>query len=158
MDPQECGFLEAGLRPVRPRDESESEDEEEEEEAEGNAIGCRKCGRLNLRWYKHCMQCGDPMPKNREEPNGDEGLSQGTATEEAEEEEEGLSDEGEKEGEEGRKSRGMRDVVKVSREEREDHERTHTPYRPWCRYCVQGRGRAEHHKKGKKRKNRRYQG
>ena len=71
-------------------------------------------------------------------------MSQGTATEGEEEPEQA-----EEEGEEGRTSRGMRDVIEVSKEEREDHERTHTPYRPWCRYCVQGRGRADHHRKAK---------
>ena len=146
MGSQKCGFLEAGLRPVRPLD-SESEEEEEEEEAEGNAVGCKNCGRLNPKWYKHCMQCGEPMPKTEERPGREEDLSQGTATEEVEEDAEDSGGEAEEEGEEGRKSRGMRDVIKVSREEKEDHERTHTPYRPWCRYCVQGRGRANHHRK-----------
>ena len=119
MGSQKCGFLEAGQRPARPLD-SESEEEAEEEEAEGNAVGCIKCGRLNLKWYKHCMQCGDPMPKVEARKGREECLSHGTATEEAEEEAEDSEGEAEEEGEEGRKSRGMRDVIKVSREERED--------------------------------------
>ena len=106
------------------------------------------------------------MANPEERPDKEEGLSQGTATEEEEEEgaldhpghlrkrlsqnDEESEEEAEEEGEEGKKSRGMRDVIRVSKEEREDHKRTHTPYRPWCPYCVKGGGITEHHRKGDK--------
>jgi hypothetical protein len=56
------------------------------------------------------------------------------------------TDDERQEGEEGRNSKGIPNVIRVSKEERDDHERTHTPYRPWCKYCVQGRGKAKQHR------------
>ena len=76
-------------------------------------------------------------------------LAEQGKTELVEEDEEGLSQEGERqeEGEEGREPKGIRAPQRVSQQEREEHERTHTPFRAWCRHCVRGRGKNTAHKK-----------
>lgn len=52
--------------------------------------------------------------------------------------------------EESSETRTMKEIPNVyepTAREREEHEVTHGPYRNWCRYCVQGRGRENHHRK-----------
>ena len=91
-----------------------------------------------------------PVEEQRQSDGGDgrpgssqDGLSQGVAAEEDEEEPEIHGRAGE--GEEGRLPRMLRAPHRVTKEEREAHEITHTPYRAWCRHCVRARGRNSPH-------------
>ena len=121
MDPEESGFLEAGLRPVRPK-----EIVPPAKVAGRNA--CRECGIALGRQWVFCKHCGTEV--NPEEPNGDS-LSHGVTTdsqdgvepkEVSEEEDEDCREE----GEEGRNPVAVREVVKVSQKAKEEHELTHT--------------------------------
>ena len=103
---------------------------------------CQNCNKLNDETKTQCIECNQQITNN--------GLSHDkamvdTPTSKANEIEPQSEDE-RHEGEEGRDSKGMPNVIRVSKEERDNHERTHTPYRPWCKYCVQGRGKASQHK------------
>ncbi len=121
MDPEESGFLEAGLRPVRPKEIVPPTDVVRQGK-------CRKCGIALGRQWVFCKHCGTEV--NSEEPNGDS-LSHGVTTdsqdgvepkENSEEEDEDCREE----GEEGRNPVAVREVVKVSQKEKEEHELTHT--------------------------------
>ena len=87
---------------------------------------------------------GEQEADNRVEERAEEegSLSQGGQGEE---------EEATEEGEEGREAKSARSPVKVSSEEREKHELTHTPFRAWCKFCVQGRGTNEAHRKKQER-------
>ena len=49
---------------------------------------------------------------------------------------------------EGVKIRGKAIVVGPSKEEYDEHMRTHVPYRNWCEFCVKGKAKGDHHKRG----------
>ena len=131
MDPEESGFLEAGLRPVRP-----TENVPPARVAGQNA--CRECGLALGRQWVFCKHCGTEV--NPEEPNEDS-LSHGVTTdsqdgvEPTEESKEENDDSAagvagqlmadaqphaeshtdcREEGEEGRNPVAVREVVKVS--------------------------------------------
>ena len=121
MDPEESGFLEAGLRPVRPKEIVPPT------KVAGQA-GCRECGIALGRQWVFCKHCGTEV--NPEEPNEDS-LSHGVTTDSQDGVEPGKDCEEEdedcrEEGEEGRNPVAVREVVKVSQKEKEEHELTHT--------------------------------
>ena len=121
VDPEESGFLEAGLRPIRPG----------KTEGPANVIGqnnCGKCGKAVLRQWNKCEHCGNKLKEN--EPN-EGSLSHGVTTDSQDGVEPGKDWEEEdedcrEEGEEGRNPVAVREVVKVSQKEKEEHELTHT--------------------------------
>eukprot|EP00971_Amphidinium_carterae_P175044 3469955-Amphidinium_carterae.1 len=38
--------------------------------------------------------------------------------------------------------------VLPTQQEIEEHNITHIPYRDWCKHCVQGRSKSQHHQRG----------
>eukprot|EP00971_Amphidinium_carterae_P124609 2468408-Amphidinium_carterae.1 len=37
-----------------------------------------------------------------------------------------------------------------TQQEIDEHKITHLPYREWCKHCVQGKSRSQHHQRGRK--------
>ena len=124
MDPQEVEFLEAGLRPVRPKEVATPGMELRQD-------NCKKCGTGICRHWVNCKHCGTKL--DPEEPNGG-GLSQGVTTGSQEgsepgedsEEEEQEDEDCREEGEEGRAPVAVREVVKASQKERRTRGHAHT--------------------------------